>query len=89
MKHVKSCKTAFKKITNLYTLHMKRKIDVTDDIRKRLAEIFRCSEKMVYLALTFQKDTELAQKIRFVAVEQYHGVPMVMCTKSDCRYFNS
>ncbi len=41
---------------------------------KQLAWTFRCSREMVSKALHFKKNSELARKIRYVAVQQYGGI---------------
>lgn len=63
---------------------MKRYIEVTKIVRGKLARLFNCSEKMVYLALTHRKDTTLAKKIRFTAVKHYGGIPMVQGPEMEC-----
>lgn len=53
-----------------------RYIDVTSEATAQLMRVFGCSDKMVYLALTYRKDSELARKIRYTAVNNYGGRPM-------------
>ena len=36
---------------------------------KRLADIFKVSEVMVYMALRYDRDSELAKKIRYTALK--------------------
>lgn len=40
----------------------------------QLAKTFKCSREMVSKALHFRKNSELARKIRYVAVQQYGGI---------------
>lgn len=56
---------------------MRRFIKLSMASRRRLARVFGCTEKMVYLALTYRKETLLARKIRYTAVKQFGGVRMV------------
>ena len=37
--------------------------------------MFKCSNVMVWKALTFESDSKLARKIRFVALKELGGVP--------------
>lgn len=60
-----------------------RYIDATEEATARLAKAFECKEKMVYLALTYRKDTEKARKIRHAAVNEYGAVPMVHCPECE------
>lgn len=45
-------------------------------VRKKLARLFKCSDKIVSYALTRQRDSELCKKICYVAVKEYGGKPM-------------
>lgn len=54
-----------------------RYIEVGTDVAEKLAERLGCTAKMVYMALTYRKDTELARKIRYTAVKYFGGVPMI------------
>lgn len=51
----------------------KRYIDVTKETETRLAKLFKCTPKFVYMALTYRRDSQLARKVRYVAVRDYHG----------------
>lgn len=53
-----------------------RYVDVTNEATAQLMRVFGCTDKMVYLALTYRKDSELARKIRYTAVKNYGGKPM-------------
>lgn len=64
--------------------YMKRYIEVTKAVRAKIARLLNCSEKMVYLSLTYRKDTTLARKIRFTAVKHYGGIPMVQGPEMEC-----
>lgn len=61
----------------------KRYIDVTDTVKSKLAKLFKCTEKFVYMALTYRKDSLLAKKIRYVAVHDYQGKPMHHCPECE------
>lgn len=61
----------------------KRYIDVTDTVKSKLAKLFKCTEKFVYMALTYRKDSLLAKKIRYVAVRDYQGKPKHHCPECE------
>lgn len=48
-----------------------------------MAKLFKCTEKFVYMALTYRKDSLLAKKIRYVAVRDYQGKPMHHCPECE------
>lgn len=54
-----------------------RYIDATPEATAKLAKLFQCTDKMVYYALTYRKDSALAKKIRFTAVKEYGAKPML------------
>lgn len=54
-------------------------IKVSDEARAKLARLFKVEEKTVYLALTYRRDSEKARKIRYTAVKDYRGIPMLHC----------
>ena len=56
---------------------MKRFIKHSMEERKRIARVLGCTPKMVYLALTYRKQTYLARKIRHVALKQFGCVEVV------------
>ncbi len=63
------------------TVVTKSYIDTTQEVKAKLARLFNVKEKMVYLALTYRKNSEIARKIRYVAVKEYgakawHHCPM-------------
>lgn len=53
-----------------------RYIDATPEATAKLAKDFQCTEKFVYYALTYRKNSELAKKIRYTAVKEYGAKPM-------------
>lgn len=54
-------------------------IKVSEEARAKLARVFKVEKKTVYLALTYRRNSDMARKIRFTAVNEYGGVPMVHC----------
>ena len=54
---------------------MAKKIYVEDKAKAYLRRVFKCSNVMVWKALTFESDSKLARKIRFVALKELGGVP--------------
>ncbi|WP_290150420.1 hypothetical protein [Muribaculum intestinale] len=46
---------------------MKKYISATKKEREKLMKVFKCTERMVYLALSFGSDTDLARRIRLGA----------------------
>lgn len=50
-----------------------RTIKVTSESKKKLAEMFNCTERMVYKALCFECQTLLARKIQYVARKEMGG----------------
>lgn len=64
----------------------KRYIDVTDAAKAKLAKLFKCAETMVYMSLTYRKNTDLAKKIRYVAVRDHKGKPMHHCPECETLY---
>ncbi|MBD5217645.1 MAG: hypothetical protein HDS64_01065 [Bacteroidales bacterium] len=59
-----------------------RYIDATAEAMKQLAKANKCTEKFVYMALTYRADTEKARKIRYAAVKEYGAIPM--CHYPEC-----
>lgn len=53
-----------------------RYIDANEETTAKLAKAFDCTPKMVYFALTYRKDSPLARKIRFTAVQNHGAIPM-------------
>lgn len=54
-------------------------IKVNEDAKAKLARAFEVEEKTVYLALTGRRNSDKARKIRYTAVKEYGGIPMVHC----------
>ena len=54
---------------------MEKKIYVSDKAKTQLCKTFSCSKMMVWLALNFKRESDLAQKIRYTALTQFGGVP--------------
>ena len=54
---------------------MAKKIYLEDKAKAYLRRVFKCSNVMVWKALTFESDSKLARKIRFVALKELGGVP--------------
>lgn len=54
---------------------MAKKIYLEDKGKAYLRRLFKCSNVMVWKALTFESDSKLARKIRFVALRDLGGVP--------------
>lgn len=49
---------------------MKKYIHITKENREGLANIFGVTDRMVWAAITFEKDTDLAKRIRKAAIER-------------------
>lgn len=54
---------------------MEKQIYVSKKGKAHLCEVFNCTTVMVWKALNFKSDSELARKIRFTALTQFGGVP--------------
>lgn len=54
-------------------------IKVNEDAKIKLARVFDVEPKTVYLALTGRRNSDKARKIRYAAVKEYGGVPMLHC----------
>ena len=59
---------------NLKSNSMEKKIFVSEKAKAHLRKVFKCSSVMVWYALTFKRDSDLARKIRYVALTQLGGV---------------
>lgn len=55
---------------------MKKHIYLDKAGKGKLRQIFGCTEVMVWKALTFESDSDLARKIRFTAMKEFGGVLM-------------
>lgn len=58
-------------------------IKVSNEVRAKLARLFKVEEKTVYLALTYRRDSDKARKIRYTAVRNYGGVAMCHCPECE------
>ena len=54
---------------------MEKKIFVDEKAKGHLRKVFKCTNVMVWKALNFKSDSELARKIRFTALTQLNGTP--------------
>lgn len=54
---------------------MKKKIFVEEAAKAHLRRVFKCTNVMVWKALAFKSESELARKIRYVALKEMGGVP--------------
>lgn len=54
---------------------MEKKIYVSKRDAAHLRKVFGCSKVMVWKALNFKSDSDLAQKIRYTALMQLNGTP--------------
>ena len=60
-----------------------RYISASKKVITQLAKASRCTEKFVYMALTYRADTEKARKIRYTAVKEYGAIPMRHCPECE------
>ena len=56
---------------------------MSNEVRAKLARLFKVEEKTVYLALTYRRDSDTARKIRFTAVHNFDGVAMCHCPECE------
>lgn len=54
---------------------MDKKIYVEEKAKAHLRKVFKCSNVMVWKALSFESDSKLARKIRYVALKELGGTP--------------
>ena len=54
---------------------MEKKIFVDEKAKGHLRKVFKCTNVMVWKALNFKSDSELARKIRYTALTQLNGTP--------------
>ena len=59
-----------------------RYIDASKEATARIARAFNCTQKFVYMCLTYRKNNETARKIRYTAVKEYGAKPM--CHYPEC-----
>ena len=55
---------------------MKKHIYLDKTGKGKLRQVFGCTDVMVWKALTFESDSDLARKIRFTATKEFGGVLM-------------
>ena len=60
-----------------------RYIDATAETTAKLARSFNVKEKTVYLALTYQRNSPAAKKIRYTAVKVFGAKPMHHCPECE------
>ena len=53
---------------------MEKKIFVNEKAKAHLRTVFGCTNVMVWKALSFKSDSDLARKIRYTALQQLGGV---------------
>ena len=53
---------------------MEKKIVVNEKAKAHLRTVFGCTNVMVWKALSFKSDSDLARKIRYTALQQLGGV---------------
>lgn len=53
---------------------MTKRIYVEESAKAKLRKVFKCSNVMVWKALTFESDSKLARRIRYVALKELGGV---------------
>lgn len=68
------------------TTNAKRYIEVTQESRSKLMQVFKCTSKMVLESLTYRKNSELARKIRYVAVKEFGGKPMLYIPECETMF---
>lgn len=54
-----------------------RYINASSDAISMLANVFKCTEKFVYMALTYSQNSDKARLIRYFAVNMLDAVPML------------
>ncbi len=54
---------------------MEKKIYVGKNGKKHLEQVFGCTPQMVWMALNFKSESDLARRIRHTALTQMGGVP--------------
>ncbi len=47
---------------------------VKHGVKKKIAKLFGCSDRQVGLALQFKVESDLARKIRYMAIKDFKGV---------------
>lgn len=52
---------------------MHKKIIIDYGKAKEIASLMKCTKEMVSLSMNFRKNSQLARKIRYVAIKEYGG----------------
>ena len=52
---------------------MHKKIIIDYGKAKEIASLMKCTKVMVSLSMNFRKNSQLARKIRYVAIKEYGG----------------
>ena len=63
-----------------------RTIKVSKENKAKRAKLFGCTERMVYKALCFECETELARKIRYIARRDFGGWVEAAVPESEIFY---
>ena len=61
-------------------------IELSKSSQKQIAKAFSCCDRMVVESLTYRKDTELARKIRYVALKEYGGKSMLYVPECETMF---
>lgn len=54
----------------ILTINMKKKIEVSKDVRLFIQKVFGVTDVMIWKALTFESESELSRRIRHLATER-------------------
>lgn len=66
---------------------MKKYISVPNETKRDLRTIFHCTKEMVWMALNFKSDSDLAKKIRKLAIDK--GGVIFDSSKQEFKKLNS
>lgn len=47
---------------------------VKHGVKRKMSKLFKCSERQVGLALQYKVESELARRIRYMAIKDFKGV---------------
>lgn len=64
---------------------MKKYIHITKEDRKFIMKALNVTERMVFLGICYERDTELARKIRKLAIDR-GGIVMVEIPEIECLF---
>lgn len=53
---------------------MRKKIVLEYGVIAKIAKVMKCTPEMVSKSVNYKKNSQLARKIRYVAIEQFGGV---------------